>query len=190
MKTPCIGLLAAVLLAGCTGPEAWRADTAQMPLNAEGGPAMNQTQAIELASSALQDPASTRGNPGRAARAIAAEDWLAGQDMLTGNLGTYAPVDAVPWGLLRGEARAAIGVRPDARSQVVVEHLLAAADALEAGRTDAATAKLTDPAFTLGPQGTLAALASLPMLPDSGWAFTQLGRNADRSVGTGCPSGC
>ncbi len=183
MKTR-IALLAAVLLAGCAGQTAWRTDTARMPLNAGGGPRLNESQAIALASWALRDPANTAGNPERAARAIAAEDWLAGQDMLTGQFGGYAPVDQAAWNAFRREVRAAIGVAPDAPSQLLIDRLFAAADALKAGQAEAAVAQLADPIFTLGPQRTLAALGNLPPLPDREWAFADLARNDDRSTGT------
>jgi hypothetical protein len=183
MTTRSIALMAAVLLAGCAAQD-WRTDTAQMPLNPYGGPKLNESEAIGLASWALKDPANTAGNPERAAAAIAAEDWLAGQDMLTGQFGNWAPINEVSWGVFRREVRASIGVSPNASSQVLVDHLFAAADALKAGQTDAAATQLADPIFTLGPQGTLAALANLPAMPDREWAFADLARNDDRSTGT------
>jgi hypothetical protein len=157
-------------------------DTATMPLNQWGGPMMNQNDAIGLSSWALKDPANTRGDPERAARAIAAEDWLAGQDMLTPDFGDYQPVAEVSWGEFRRQVRAAIGVAPGTPSQVVVDHLLAAADALHAGNTAAAQAQLQPPAFTLGPQGTLAALSNLPRFSGRDWAYAELDRNENRST--------
>jgi hypothetical protein len=172
--------VAASLLSGCA---ALATNTATMPLNKDGGPVMNQTEAIALASWALKDPATTRDNPERAARAIAAEDWLAGQTRLTGEFGTYAPVNEVAWWEFRQQARAAIGVSPDAPSQVMVDRLLAAADALKAGKTDAAEAQLADPIFTKGPKRTLDALGNLPPLPGRDRAFFELSRNDDRTTG-------
>jgi hypothetical protein len=175
--------LAAVLLGGCAGTGALQTDTAVMPLTPQGGPVMNQTEAIALASWALKDPANTAGNPERAARAIAAEDWLAGQSRLTGEFGLYAPVDEWSWGVLRRQVRAAIGVPANAPSQQVVDRLLAAADALKAGQTEAAMAQFTPPLFTLGPQRTLAALTNLPPLPGWARAFYDLDRNDNRAPG-------
>jgi hypothetical protein len=180
MKIAIPTILAASLLVGCA---ALQTNTAKMPPNAEGGPALNQTEAIALASWALKDPATTKDNPERAARAIAAEDWLAGQSRLSGEFGTYAPVNEVSWGELRRQARAAIGVSPEAPSQVLVDRLLATADDLKAGKTDAATAELSDPIFSLGPQRTLAALRNLPPLPARGQAFYDLARNDNRTTG-------
>jgi hypothetical protein len=189
MKYSVPTVLAALLLAGCTGMASLRTDTAIMPNNPEGGPAMNQTEAIALASWALKSPANTAGNPERAARAIAAEDWLAGQTQLTGEFGTYAPVNEVSWYELRREARSAIGVAPNAPSQVVVDQLLAAADALKAGHDPAPA--LTSPVFSHGPTETLAALSNLPPLPGRDRAFYELDRNDNFSPGD-CrfPSAC
>jgi hypothetical protein len=184
MNTRGIALLATALLAGCSSQDVWRTDTAQMPLNADGGPKLNESEAIALARWALKDPANTAGNSERAARAIAAEDWLAGQDMLTNQFGNYAPVNEVTWSVFRREVRASIGVLPEAPSQVLIEHLFAAADALKAGQTEAAATQLANPIFTLGPHQTLAALANLPPLSDGEWAFAGLARNDDRSTGT------
>ena len=111
-------------------------DTARVPQNQYGGPVMNQTDAIATASWALKDPATTRGNPELAARAIAAEDWLAGQWQLTNDFGMYAPVNQVLWVQFRQDVRTAIGVAPGTPSQVVVDRLLATADALRAGAPD------------------------------------------------------
>jgi hypothetical protein len=174
-------------LAGCAQGDLSGANTASMPLNPSGGPELNQGQAISLAGWALANPANTAGKPGVAARALAAEDWLAGQTMLYGNFGSYAPGGELSWSTLRQQARAAIGVAPNAPSQEVVSRLLAASDALEAGNEAAAKAQLASPVFTLGPDRTLAALSSLPPLPGWGWAFAELNRNEDRSYGNGAP---
>ena len=171
----------ALALAGCAAfpPD----NTATMPLNADGGPRLSQDQAISLASWALKDPATTAGNPARAARALAAEDWLAGQTMLFGNFGSYSPGDELSWQQFRQQARAAIGVAPTAPSQEMVDRLLAVDAALKAGQPDAAKAQLAAPIFSLGPDRTLAALANLPKLPGRDWAFAELNRNEDRSSG-------
>jgi len=183
MKRAIPMLLAAALLAGCGGTASLQTDTAVMPQNQYGGPVMNQTDAIALSSWALKDPATTAGNPELAARAIAAEDWLAGQSRLTGEFGLYGPVNESSWVIFRRQARNAIGVPYDAPSQVLVDSLLATADALKAGQTQAATAQLANPIFTKGPQATLAALANLPPLPGRTLAFADLSRNDDRNTG-------
>jgi hypothetical protein len=183
MRLTSIGFLLSAAVAACGVIPA--DNTARMPLNQFGGPVLNQNQAIGLSSWALKNPATTRGNPELAARAIAAEDWLAGQDMLAGNFGSYQPVNEVPWGELRREVRGAIGVAPGAPSQVVVDRLLAASEALHAGDKAGAEAQLQSPVFSLGADGTLAALANLPPFPDRELAYADLGFNENREEGCG-----
>jgi hypothetical protein len=183
IKTLALGgaLALALGLAGCGAFRPY--DTATMPLTPEGAPVLSQNDAIALSSWALKDPANTAGNPARAARAIAAEDWLAGQSILYGNFGTYAPGGELSWQQFRQQARAAIGVPPNAPSQELVNRLLAVDVALKAGQPEAAKAQLAAPIFTLGPDRTLAALANLPKLPGRDWAFAELNRNEDRTFG-------
>ncbi len=177
-----LGGTLALALAGCAAfpPN----NTATMPLTPEGAPQLSQNDAISLASWALKDPATTAGNPARAARALAAEDWLAGQTILYGNYGTYSPGGELSWQQFRQQARAAIGVAPSAPSQELVNRLLAVNSALKAGQPEAAKAQLASPIFTLGPDKTLAALTNLPRLPGRDWAFSELNRNVDRSSGS------
>jgi hypothetical protein len=182
MKTAFSTLLAATLLAGCAGMASLQTDTAVMPENQYGGPVMNQNDAIAVASWALKDPATTRGNPELAARAIAAEDWLAGQTQLTPDFGNYAPANEVFWGQLRRQVRASVGIAPGAPSQSVVNALIVTADALKAGSPNPGAA-LQPPAFTLGPDGTLKALANLPAFPARQVAFVELGRHENRPTG-------
>jgi hypothetical protein len=153
-----LAVVAALAMAGCSHGAPDPAGTAEMPLNPQGGPELSQDQAIALASWALKSPANTAGDPARAARAIAAEDWLAGQTTLYGNFQAYAPSGQPVWVALRGQARAAIGVAPHAPSQEVVNRLMATAEALSAGKT-------------------LRALTNLPALPGRESAFTELARN-------------
>jgi hypothetical protein len=185
MKFMIVAAAGMLALAGCAQSDLSGANTASMPLNPSGGPELNQDQAISLSAWALKSPENTAGKPGVAARALAAEDWLAGQTMLYGNFGSYAPGDELSWSTLRQQARAAIGVAPNAPSQELVNRLLAASDALDAGNEAAAKAQLSSPIFTLGPDRTLAALSNLPPLPGWGWAFAELNRNVDRSYGNG-----
>ncbi len=174
-----VTLALTAMLAGCAiAPN----DTAQMPRTAGGGQVMNQNEAIALAGYALKDPANTRGNPALAARAIAAEDWLAGQSWLTPDFGNYEPVNEVFWGDLRRQVRASIGVAPGTPSQVVVDRLIAASDALKSNQPGAAEAQLQPPAFTLGPQRTLEALNALPPYPAWASAFYDLDRNENKST--------
>ena len=180
MKNTIAMMVALGLLAGCGALKP--NDTAEMPTNKYGGQVMSQNDAIGLSNWALKDPATTQGKPELAARAIAAEDWLAGQSMLTPDFGDYAPVNTSYWSVYRSQVRAAIGVAPGTPSQVVVNSLLATADALKAGAPNPGAA-LQPPAFTLGPDGTLKALANLPPFPGQELAILDLDHNENRSGG-------
>jgi hypothetical protein len=182
LTLPSVALCAGVAACGLIPAN----DTARMPLNQYGGPVMSQSEAMRLSSYALMDPAVTHGNPALAARAIAAEDWLAGQDMLMPDFNQYQPVNQVSWGEFRRQVRSAIGIAPGTPSRVVVDRLLAASDALKAGNSATAKAQLQPPAFTLGPEGTIAALGNLPELSNASWAFTELSNNECPVNATSC----
>lgn len=183
MRFMMLAFAGALALAGCAGGPGSPQDTAQMPLNPQGGPELNQDEAISLSAWALLNPGATSGKPALAARAIAAEDWLAGQWQLYHGFDDYAPSGSVAWSTLRTQARAAIGVAPNASSQEVVNRLLAASDDLQTGNTAAAQQQLSAPIFTLGPDRTLAALSNLPNLPGASWAYAELNRNENREFG-------
>jgi hypothetical protein len=142
-------------------------DTAVMPRSVAGTPFMSDEGAIQLAAYALGSPSRTRDNPVQGARAIAAIDYLAGA--LYSNP-RWDRMSATPKQLMlqgRVEVRQVVGIPPAARSQEVVDLLLAASNALAAQNTAAARAALSNPAFTLGPQATEARLANLPSLPQA-----------------------
>ncbi len=156
-------------------------DTARMPMTPQGALVINESDAIDLVEYQLGRPDSTHGNLELAARAVAAEDWLAGQTGLNGDYGNYAPAVRVPWVQFRQEVRAAIGVAPGTPSQTVVDRLLIAAAALKRGDRPTAVAQLQPPAFTLGGEATLAALDRLPAFAGYGPATSELQSYLHRS---------
>jgi hypothetical protein len=176
-------LFAATVLAACGAQNT--NDTAQMVLNKDGGPLLSENQSIALAGWALRDPAITHGKPELAARAIAAEDWLAGQWQLYGGFGNWAPLYDIYWIPFRQEVRASIGVAPGSPSQAVINALFATAAALEAKEPDPGKS-LQPPVFTLGPEGTLQALSNLPPYPALATAFAVLRANQGRTFGQPC----
>lgn len=165
-------------------------DTARMPMSQSGTPVLSENDAINLVEYELARPESTRGNPEAAARTLAAADWLAGQDGLNGDYGEYRPVTRVLWHELRQEVRQSIGVAPGTPSQVVVEHLLSAAQALRHGDKAAALAELQPPAFTLGAEQTLAVLGNLPAYPGQPAASSELQSHLHRSSPCRFPMVC
>jgi hypothetical protein len=141
-----------------------------MPRTAAGTPFMTDDGAIQLSSYLLGSPTRMQGNPVQGARAIASIDYLAGA--LYSNP-RWDRMSATPKQLMlqgRVEVRQALGIPPTARSQDVVDRLIAASIAFETHNTQAADAALSSPVFSLGPDATAARLANLPPLPTANWA--------------------
>jgi hypothetical protein len=108
------------------------------------------------------DPSRIRGLPAQGARAVAEIDYLAGE--LSSNPRWVALSGLAKMKMLqaRADVRAALGIAPDARSQAVVDAMLATEAALNAGETQLAVTYLSSPVFTRGPDATLGELGALP----------------------------
>jgi hypothetical protein len=161
-------------------------DSARMPGVAIGGaPIISPEGAVQLASYALGSPSRTRNNPVEAARAVASVDYLAGDFYANPHWDGMSPLVKQQMLIGRQEARAALGIAPDARSQDVVDGLIAASNAV--GNPAAVRTALSSPVFTRGPDATLLALNNLPYLPSANWAAQQanlqlLPRNGNCSI--------
>ena len=84
----------------------------------------------------------------------------------------------------RFELRRILGIMENAPSQLsVVDSLMQAAMALEAGNPPAAMAFLAPPAFTLPPPQTLQVLANLPFLPAANQATQTAAQQLDSPNG-------
>lgn len=139
-------------------------DTAIMPRTAAGTPIMSDQGAIQTAAYVLGDPSRTAGQPGEAARALAAVDYLAGALYSNPHWVGIPAITKIQMVQGREEERAYLGIAPAVPSQLVVDGLMRAATALDAGDTAAAEAALPASTFTLGPQATVARLTHLPYL--------------------------
>jgi hypothetical protein len=164
MRPRALVVLAALLLAGCAAI-APPPDTARLPPNAYGLFADNDIGAINLAQWAFANPARTRNDPIDAARAAAAVDYLAGELSSNPRWVAMSPITKGQMLQAREEVRRAVGVAPGAPSQLVVDDLLGAANALAAGDRPAALAALRAPVFIWPPDETLARLSDMPYLP-------------------------
>lgn len=124
----------------------------------------NDAGALTQAQWAFADPDRTRNNPAAAAKAVVAVEYLA-DDLRADPKWVYLPASTRERMLgARADLRALLGIRLDAPPQVVVDALLAAADALQAGRRDAAMAALSGASFTRSPPETLAILGRMPLV--------------------------
>ena len=162
-------LLIPVLLGACAhgGPQPFVPDTALIAPGQLGFGVLDpDVSAVNYAAWAFADPGRTRNNPAAAARACASMDYIAGELYTSPR---WANIDAITKEqLLQGrvQMRRALGIPLDARSQLVVNGLAGASNALAAGNGQAALAALSNPAFP-NPQATLAQLYSLPYLQEA-----------------------
>ncbi len=149
-------------------------DTATMPLTNAGTPIMSDQGAIGLSSYVLGVPSRYVGHPVDAARALAGIEYLAGA-LYSNPRWVGIPAQTKQLTLQgRYEIRQLLAVPPDARSQWVVDGLIAASNAL-AGQDLAAAEKALPPnVFGLGPQRTIALLSNLPPLPAANVAAQDL----------------
>lgn len=159
-------------------------NTAIMPRTTAGTPVMSDQGAIELSSYALGSPGRTAGDPGEAARALAAVDYLAGALYSNPHWTGFPSITKIQMVQGRDEVRSVLGVPPGTPSQVVVDDLIRASQAFDARDTAAAEAALPASVFTLGPQRTVALLTNLPYLPQANVAAQQ----ANYAISFGCGS--
>lgn len=161
-------------------------DTAVAPPNAWGVNADPDVSAINVSAWAFADPARTRGRPIDAARAAAAVDYMGGELTSSPRWDFVSPLTKLQMEQARVELRQALGIAQNAPSQVVVDDLLTAANALVAGDQAAAEAALPPQVFTLGPQQTLARLANLPYLPTVNFATMRASMQTEQPTGNPC----
>jgi hypothetical protein len=181
------GLLLACLSLTACGLQGPPVDTAIPPAGAFGSNGDSDIAAINLSSWAFSLSRNTRDRPVEAARAIAAVDYLGGQLSSSPRWDAMSPIVKSEMLQARSQTRAAIGVAPDARSQIVVSSLASYAASLTAnGDQAAAAAYLANPAFTLGPAATEAKLMDLPFMPQVNIATQRA--NAAAGNGTGASS--
>lgn len=158
-------ILAVSLTVAACGYQTPLPDTAQAPEGAFGSNGDEDIAAINLASWAFSLSANTRNRPIEAARSIAAVDYLAGELSSNPRWIAISPLVQIEMLQAREEVRAAIGVTPGARSQVVVNSLSRyAASLLENGDQAQAAQYLANPAFSLGPKATEDRLTNLPFM--------------------------
>ncbi len=155
-------LLAALIPAAC-GTILAPADTARMPPGVFEGTDPD-VPAVQYAAYAFASSSRTYGNPAAGAQAVLALDYIAGQinsDPRWTNISTGTKVQLLD---AREQARAALGIAPNAPSQQVVDSLVAVRNDLRANDQAGAQAAVTNPAFTKTPAETLQLLANLPYL--------------------------
>ena len=160
-------------------------DTAQAPDGAFGSNGDEDVAAINLASWAFSSSINTRNHPIEAARSVAAVDYLAGELSSSPRWIGLSPIVQMEMLQAREEVRAAIGVLPSTRSQVVVNGLSRyAASLAEDGNRVQALQYLANPAFTLGPKLTEARLENLPFMSTTNVATLRAAASMGGGSGT------
>ena len=149
--------LAVLLVSACAhgGPQPFVPDTARLSPGQLGSGALDpDVTAVHLAEWAFAVPSRTHNDPA---------DYIAGELNTSPRWANIGPLTKDQ--LLRGraEVRRALGIPANAPSQLVVNGLAGAGNALAAGNEAAALAALQNPAFP-NPQATLARLWDLPYM--------------------------
>lgn len=178
MSSARILTLLAVLAAAACGAQT-NYDVAIMPRNSAGTPVLSDQGAIGLSSYALGNRSSIEGRPAEAARALASIDYLAGALYENPRWSGLSVLDKINMQQGRQEVRGVLGVTPGTPSQVVVNSLIAAAQAFDAGDAAAQRAAFPPDVFTMGPDRIIALLSHLPELPASNVAAQRTNRDTN-----------
>lgn len=182
MRITGLALLAGLLVSACTigyGP------TPQLPPGTFGVFADNDVGAINFAQWAFASPGRTRDNPVNGARAAAAVEYLA-VALQGARWISISPIAKLQMQQARDEVRTALGIAPNAPTQVVINGLTGAAGALQGGDVNLARSQLEPPVFTLGPDATLARLSNLPFLRQANIATQRVAQSLRVSPCIGC----
>ena len=160
---------------GCAGLAPKIPDTARLAPGALGTGADPDVTAVNLAQWAFADPSRTRGRPVESARASAAMDYIAGALYTSPRWANLSPLTKEQ--LLQGrvEVRQALGVVPGTASQLVVDRLTAAGNALASGDQGAAVRQLGPPVFASSGEQVLARLGNMPYLRMANVATMRVG---------------
>ena len=171
-------------IAGC-GLSTPPPDTAIAPPGAFGSNGDSDIAAINLSSWAFSLSRNLRNRPIEAARAVAAVDYLGGQLSSSPRWIGISPIVQSEMLQARQQVRSAVGIAPNAQSQLVVSSLASYAAVLaQTGDQDQAARYLANPAFTLGPQATVAKLENMPFLSETNIATQRAAASAGNGTGT------
>ncbi len=179
----------ALLLAGC-GAQPPPPTTATLPPGLF-GPADQDLAAIQYAQFTFADASRTYGKPVDGAEAVLAMDYIAGALNTNPRWNTVSSTTQAELLQARADTRAAVGIAPDAPSQLVVDSLVAARNDLASNNAAAAVVVLTNPAFPAGGAQTIQVLANLPYIRMADVATQHLGEELngpDNSGGSTQPN--
>src|ERR1700748_869465 len=124
----------------------------------------NDLGAINQSSWAFAAPSRTLGSPVDAAKAVLAVDYLAEELVVNPRWLQVSPITKQQMLVARADIRHAVGIAPDAPSQLVANALLQTISGLQTGDQAAVMQALALPVFTLPPAQTLQVLTDLPYI--------------------------
>jgi hypothetical protein len=133
----------------------------------------NDLGAINQSSWAFAAPSRTLGSPVDAAKAVLAVDYLAEELVVNPRWLQVSPITKQQMLVARADTRYAVGIAPDAPSQLVANALLQTISGLQTGDQAAVMQALALPVFTLPPAQTLQVLTDLPYIRSANIATSE-----------------
>lgn len=165
-------------LAGCA-LEAPPPSTGFLPQDAFGNTVVGQDPAMATFNAALEafaHPGMMQNRPAQMALAVASLDAMAGQFSTSGRWMAMDPLAKEEMLQARQRVRAILGISESAPSQAVIDQLVQASKALDAGDQAAALAALSGGVFTAPAPQTLALLTHFPNVPLANYATMDASR--------------
>ena len=161
------------LAATCCAAVPPRPQPAELPPGVYGIYQDNDVGAINQSSWAFAAPSRTLGNPVDAAKAVLAVDYLADELVANPRWLVVSPITKQQMLEARADTRRAVGIAPDAPSQLVANALLQTVSGLQTGNQAAVMQALALPVFTLPPERTMQVLTDLPYIRSANIATSE-----------------
>ena len=179
MKARLLGVtFLTICLSGCA-LEAPPPATGFLPQDAFGNSVVGQDPAVATFNEALyafSHPQTMQNRPAQMALAVASLDAMAGQFSTGGRWMAFDPLAKMEMLRARTRVRAILGIAETAPSQAVIDQLVRASKALDAGDQAAAMAALSGGVFTRPAAQTLALLTHFPDVPVADHAIMDASR--------------
>lgn len=179
MRITRLALLIFLPIAACGALPATQA-TPYLPPGVFGVYEDNDVGAINFAAWAFASPANTAGRPLDAMKAVIALEYLPGELQENPRWIAIGRNPQLNMAQARNDVRQALGIRPDAPPQLVVNVLL---NALAAGDQAEALRALSSPIFLQSAGQTLARFAQMPYVQSANLTTSRLSDAAGHSEG-------
>jgi hypothetical protein len=151
---------------------------AELPVGMYGVYQDNDVGAMNQSSWAFAQPARTQGNLVDAIKAVIAVDYLADELAVNPRWLQISPIAKQEMVQARVDIRRLLGIAPDASSELVVNSLVRALAAFQAGDQRSVKQALAVPVFTQAPEQTLYILTELPYIRSANVATSDVAAQA------------